>query len=162
MHALAVAILAGVVSIGIVQAAKVPSERWTLTTIAGTATLAFVTEPEGRPLIIFVCGARMPGVAQVIVPMPEDDLGDRRLRLDLEVGKASVMAAALRTSGVLSDRPAITSEITAQEMTALLLSPSDSLSWRVETSSSAGRPRLTAPLPHPISRQRTEFLRFCA
>lgn len=162
MRALALALLTSLTSIGALQAAKAPTERWTMATIAGTATLALVVEPDARPLIMFVCSSRMPGIAQVIVPMPEDASGERRLRLDLEAGRASVMAAALRSNGVLSDRPSITSEITTKEMTALLLSPAPSLSWRVEASNSAGRPHVSAPLPHPISRQRTAFLRFCA
>ncbi len=32
-------------------------ERWTLSSAPGTATLALVQEPGGRPLIMFICRA---------------------------------------------------------------------------------------------------------
>lgn len=143
------------------QASTQMRERWTLATMAGTATLALIRDPGAQPVIMFVCGANLQGVAQVIVPHPEVDFGDLRLRLDLEAGDASVMAAASRLTGVISPKTAVTSHISTQDMASLMVARAAILSWRVDVSHSFAQPQTRVALPHPVSRHRADFLRYC-
>lgn len=144
------------------QVAADQRDRWTLSTMAGTATLALVPEPGAPPTIMFVCGIRLPGVAQVIVSNPVAELGERRLRIDLSSGSVSAMASAERANGISNAQPSVLGEITVEQMQELMRSTASSISWRVDLSNSASRPQTSAPMPHPLSRHRTEFLRFCA
>ncbi len=156
--------LSGLALTGQLQA-QVPADqrdRWTLSTMAGTATLALVPEPGAPPTIMFVCGVRLPGIAQVIVSNPMADLGERRLRIDLSSGSISAMASAERAPGTTNAQQSVLGEITVEQMQELMRSSAPSLSWRVDLSNSASRPQTSAPMPHPLSRHRTEFLRFCA
>jgi hypothetical protein len=137
-------------------------ERWTLSTQAGTATLALLPEAGVTPTIMFICGVRFPGTAQVIVSKLDPDLAERRLRIDLESGAASAMTSAERSPDLVSRQMAALGEISIEQMTAIMRSPSAVLSWRVEAYNSFRKPHTVAPLPHPLSRHRTEFLRFCA
>lgn len=72
--------------------------RWTLSSASGTATLALVQELGGRPLIMFICGARLPGDAEVIVSAGPEAVSTRRRRMDIEVGSV--------TGPLLSGHPA--------------------------------------------------------
>jgi hypothetical protein len=139
-----------------------PPDRWTLSTIAGVSTLALVRPAGGAPLIMFVCRARTPGIAQVIVPNPADDLQSRRLRIDLAVGNASATIAAEHAVGVMDMQTAVIGEITVPQVNQLLRANALALHWRVEVTNSATRPQNTALLPHPLNRIRGEFLRHCA
>ncbi len=145
--------------------AQVPADqkdRWTLSTMAGTATLALVPEPGMPPAIMFVCGIRLVGVAQVIIANPASELGDSRFRIDLTSGSASAMASAERAAGIFNAQQSVMGEITVQQIQDLMRSSAYSLSWRVDLANSTSQPQTTAPMPHPLSRHRTEFLRFCA
>ena len=158
------ALLSSVVCMGQPHA-QVPADqrdRWTLSTMAGTATLALVPEPSAAPAIMFVCGIRLAGVAQVIISNPASELGENRLRIDLASGSASAMASAERAAGFFNAQQSILGEITVQQVQDLMRSSASSLSWRVDLANNASRPQTTVPMPHPLSRQRTEFLRFCA
>ncbi len=137
-------------------------DRWTLSTMAGTATLALVPAPGGPPAIMFVCGVRLAGVVQVIIADPSADLGASPLRIDLASGSASAMASAERAAGIVNEAQSVLGEITVQQVHEIMRSSSKSLSWRVDLANSVTRPQTTAPMPHPLSRHRTEFLRFCA
>lgn len=137
-------------------------ERWTLSTQAGTATLALVPEPGAPPSIMFVCGVRFAGTVQVIIPRLDADLAERRLRIDISSGSASAMTSAERSSDIVSRQIAVLGEISVEQMSAIMRSPAPMLSWRVDASNSFGRPHNLAPMPPALSRHRTEFLRFCA
>lgn len=136
--------------------------RWTLSTQAGTATLALVPAPGAPPVIMFVCGVRFPGAAQVIISNLDPRLTEGRLRIDLASGQASAMTVAERSPGLSSQQPAVLGEISVEQITAIIRSQSAMLSWRVEASNSFQRPHTVVPLPHAASRHRSEFLRFCA
>ncbi len=153
---LAVALQAGTVM------AQDGRERWTLTAASGSATWSLVPDEGRAPVISFVCGAHLPGVAQVIVANPGEMQTTRRLRIDLEAGNASAIAAAERTSGLPNAPNAVLGEISIRQMQDLLRSTASSLAWRVDASHSVSRPLTTVSLPHPLNRQRNEFLRFCS
>jgi hypothetical protein len=84
--------------VSVADASVEQHERWTLWSASGTATLALVQEPGGRPLIMFICGARLPGDAEVIVSAGPEDVSTRRRRMDVEVGSV--------TGPLLSGHPA--------------------------------------------------------
>jgi hypothetical protein len=137
-------------------------ERWTLSTLAGTATLALASDQGNRPVIMFMCGAGMRGVAQVLVSGADVDIAERRLRIDIESGETSVMTAGERTQTGASIGDAILGEMSIEQVTSLMRSRSVSLTWRVDVSDRFDRPTSQARMPHPMSRHRTDFLRFCA
>ncbi len=142
-------------------AAAMPvAERWTFSTFSGTATLALVPDDRSPPAILFMCGARLPGVAQVIISEAPEGLSESRLRLDLEVGGASATAGAERAMG-LAGGASVMAEISVQQMRDLLRTHGTWLQWRVDAVSSVKRPQRLAELPHPLSRQRSDFLRHC-
>ena len=137
-------------------------ERWTLSSASGTATLALVQEPGGRPLIMFVCGAHMPGYAEVIVSAGTEDLSARGLRLDIEAGSVTAMASAQWSSGTATAPSSALATIPVQKVTELMKADTNMLSWRVEVLDRFDGPLASAPLPSPFGRHRKEFLRFCA
>jgi hypothetical protein len=136
-------------------------ERWTLSTLAGTATLALASHQGNRPVIMFMCGAGMPGVAQVLVSGADLDIAERRLRIDIESGEASVMTAGERTETGASIGDAVLGEMSIEQVTSLMRSRSVDLTWRVDASERFERPVSQGRMPPPMSRQRTDFLRFC-
>ena len=139
-----------------------PRERWTLSSAAGTATLALVQDPGGRPVIMFVCGARLPGYAEVIISGGEEDLSSRRLRMDIEVGSVSAMASAQWSAGTTTAPSTAQATISVQKMAELMKANANMLSWRIDVSDRFDRPLASALLPSPFGRHRIEFLRFCA
>ncbi len=136
--------------------------RWTLSTKAGSATLAFVAEPGTPPPIMFVCGSKLPGVAQIILASDTSELGNRRLRIEIAAGAATAMAAGERSTGMVSATETVLGEITTDRIQDLMQSRSMYLTWRIETDSGLRTQKYEAIMPHPLSRQRVEFLRFCA
>ena len=137
-------------------------ERWTLSSASGTATLALVHEPGVRPLIMFNCGARLPGYAEVIVSAGPEDLSARRLRMDIKVASVTAMASAQWSSGTSTAPSFVLASIQMQKMSELMKANAITLSWRVEVSGRFDRPLASAPMPSPFGRHCTEFLRFCA
>jgi hypothetical protein len=137
-------------------------ERWTLSSASGTATLALVQEPGGCPLIMFICGARLPGYAEVIVSAGPEDLSARRLRMDIEVGSVTAMASAQWSSGTSTAPSIALALIPVQKMAELMKANASTLSWRVEVSDRFDCPLASAPMPSPFGRHCTEFLCFCA
>ncbi len=157
---LAPAVLMAVMSIA--DAGVEQRERWTLSSASGTATLALVREPGGRPLIMFICGARLPGYAEVVVSAGPEDLSARRLRMDIEVGSVTAMASAQWSSGTSTAPSIVMASIPVQKMTELMKANASTLSWRVEVFDRSDHPLASAPMPSPFGRHRTECLRFCA
>lgn len=150
--------------VSVADASTEQRERWSLSSASGTATLALVQEPGGRPLIMFICGARLPRYAEMIVsagPAPEG-VSARRLRMDIEVGLVTAMAFAHWSSGTSTPPSIVLASILAQRMTELIKANAITLSWRVEVSDRFDRPLASAPMPSPFGRFCTEFLRFCA
>ncbi len=135
--------------------------RWTLSTRAGTATLAFIREPGRAPPIMFVCGTSQPGVALVLVLGNLAELGDRHLRIDLESGDASATVAGERSGDPSPAVGSILGEVSSDQMHQLLSFGSARMTWRVEADNGFRTTRESVVLPHPMSRYRHEFLRFC-
>jgi hypothetical protein len=148
--------------VSVADASVEQRERWTLSSALGTATLALVQEPGGRPPIMFICGARLPGYAEVIVSAGPEDVSARRLRMDIEVGSVAAMASAQWSSGTSTPPSIALASIPVQKMTELMKANAITLSWRVELSDRFDRPLASAPMPSPFGRYFTEFLRFCA
>lgn len=155
-------LLIGIFSSAVSLGSEVQRERWTLSTQAGITTLALMADAGAPPVIMFVCRVRFPGTAQVIIPWLDPDLANRRLQIDLASGAASVMTPGERSAGPVSEQVAVLGEISVEQLTAILRSPSPILTWRVDAANSFQKPNNTAPMPHAFSRHRTEFLRFCA
>ena len=148
--------------VSVADASVEQRERWTLSSASGTATLSLAQEPGGRPLIMFICGARLPGYAEVIVSGGPEDLSARRLPMDIKVGSVTAVASARWSSGTSTSPSIALASIPVQKMTELMKANAITLSWRVEVSGRFHRPLASAPMPSPFGRYCTEFLRFCA
>jgi hypothetical protein len=150
------------VLVSVADASVEQRERWTLSSASGTASLALVQEPAGRPLIMFICGARLPGYAELVVSAGPEDLSARRLRMDIEVGSVTAMASAQWSSGTSTAPSIALTSIPVQKMTKLMKANASTLSWRVEVSDRFDLPLASAPMPSPFGRHDTEFLCLCA
>lgn len=157
------ALLYGVLQLGqaSVAFAQERKERWSFSVLSGSATLSLLTDEGRAPLISFVCGPHLPGVVQVIISEPGDIRASRRLRIDLEAGSTSAIAAADPTTGLSNAPNAVLGEISTRQMQEILRSPASNLAWRVDASHTVSRPLTIVRLPHPMTRQRAEFLNFC-
>ncbi len=162
LRALPIGALACLVLMSSAEASVERRERWTFSSASGTATLALLQEPEGRPLIMFICGARMQGYAAVIVSAGPEDLSTRRLRMDIEVGSVTAMASAQWSAGTSTAPSSAMATIPVQKMAEMMKANASMLSWRVDISDRFDRPLASAALPSPFGRHRREFLRFCA
>jgi hypothetical protein len=136
-------------------------ERWTMTSGAGHATLAFSTEASGSPEIMFICGASNPGFAQVIINRQPDDPNDRRFRVQFAAGSFSALASGEPAAGALRGGVSIHSEISAQQIRDLLMANAPRMQWRVDTLAFRTVAENMVVLPHALGRLRTDFLRFC-
>jgi hypothetical protein len=111
---------------------------------------------------MFICGARLPGYAEVIVSGGPEDLSARRLPMDIKVGSVTAVASARWSSGTSTPPSIALASIPVQKMTELMKANAITLNWRVEVSGRFDRPLASAPMPSPFGRYCTEFLRFCA
>ncbi len=139
-----------------------PHERWTMTSGAGHATLAFTAEPSGSPEIVFICGQSHPGYAQVIINRQPDDPNDRRFRIQFAAGPFSALASGEPAAGAMRNGVSIHSEISAQQMRELLMANAPRMQWRVDTLKFRTVAENVVVMPHTLGRLRTDFLRFCA
>ncbi|MCX7325368.1 MAG: hypothetical protein NTZ14_13245 [Hyphomicrobiales bacterium] len=137
-------------------------ERWTLIASSGSETWSLAPDEGRAPVISFICGKHLPGVAQLNVSNHGETQTAKRLRIDPEAGTASATAAAERASGLPNAPNAVLGEITTRQMQDILRSSAVSLSWRVDASHSVSRPLTTVSLPHPMNRQRNEVLLYCS
>jgi hypothetical protein len=137
------------------------SERWTMTSGSGHATLAFNPEGAGAPELLFICGISPPGYAQVMINRQPDDPNDRRFRVEFAAGPFSAMASGEPSAGSMRASGVITAEITIQQMRDLLMTNAPRLSWRIDTVASRTVAQNLVIMPHILGRLRTDFLRFC-